>query len=121
MQKILKHKYALLSYVIISTFTGLLLRYQHVDTLTLIKTLEYWVVVFTFTFASGLLLYLTNTRAKRVNNIVESLVTIVSSIVFLYVVNSFDLDNQIVDITLIYICITIYHIVGVRLVNALHA
>lgn len=120
MQKIFQHKCALLSYVIISILTGLLLRYQHPDTLLLIKTLEYWVVVFTFTFAMGLLLYVTNTHAKRTSNIVESIITIVLSIVFLYIANSFNLDNQIVNIFLIYICITIYHIVGVRLVNALH-
>lgn len=93
--------------------------FQNVDTLTLIRALEYWVVVFTFAFAIGLLLYLTSNQARRVSNVIESLITIALSIAFLVVVNNLSLDNNIIDIALIYLYITIAHVVGVRMVNAL--
>lgn len=119
MKHIIHHKYAYLSYAIVSIITALLLMFQNVDTLTLIRALEYWVVVFTFTFAIGLLLYLTSNRARRISNVIESLITIVLSIAFLFVVNGLSLDNNIIDIALIYLYITIAHIVGVRMANAL--
>lgn len=108
-----------MSYIVISVITALLLMFQNVDTLTLIRALEYWVVVFTFAFAIGLLLYLTSNQARRVSNVIESLITIALSIAFLVVVNNLSLDNNIIDIALIYLYITIAHVVGVRMVNAL--
>lgn len=116
---IIKHKFAYSSYIIISVIIGLFLKFNQIEPIDLIKILEYIVVVATFAFAMALLLYVTKTSAKKISNVLEAIVTIIMSFIFIAVVNSISLENSIIDIILIYVYVAICHIIGIRLANAL--
>lgn len=114
-----KHKIACISYAVLSIIIGIILKFNQIQPIDLIKILEYIVIVTTFAFAIALLLYVTKTSTKKINNVLESVITITMMLVFIGVVNNISLENSAIDITLIYLYVAICHIIGIRLANAL--
>lgn len=114
-----KHKIAYISYAVLSIIIGIILKFNQIQPIDLIKILEYIVIVTTFAFAIALLLYVTKTSAKKANNVLEAVITITMMFAFIVIVNNISLENSVIDIALIYVYIAICHIIGIRLAKAL--